>query len=528
MGFDKLREEVLPDRLSLWLTFGLTVGMIPGVAVAAVMAGTAVLPLTTLAALGSALALLVTLKKHVTHADLCLFAAALMGQNIILTLALSGHPWQIDSHIFYFTNVAVLAALRSIPALVVAFLIVAVQHAGLALFYPALVFPAASLVDSIARLAYHAVVWVLAIGFLVRLLLLQDRTDAARAAAQAESDAAAQEAQEARLATEASRADAERGAQEAAQVVSRLGLALRGLAERDLTQRMGHNVPDAFRDLANNYDQAIEQMSAALSDVAQEAQAFHREADTSAMTTQSMAEKLESQAAQVSEASNTIDMLSTSLDEAAEEIAALKSRTEQASRNADDGGAVVRQAVSTMAEVRASSQEISSIIQVIEDISFQTNLLALNAGVEAARAGSAGSGFAVVAAEVRALAHRTSEAANEVKGLVSTSVAQVGEGADLVDRAGSALEVIETAIREANVQAGSITARVSEQTAQLREMSSSVRGIDQALQGYAAQTEELSAMASTISQSATTLHSNMDQFALGHGGMSATPLARAS
>ena len=88
---------------------------------------------------------------------------------------------------------------------------------------------------------------------------------------------------------------------------------------------------------------------------------------------------------------------------------------------ADRGGQVVAKAVDAMARIEESSRKISDIIGVIDEIARQTNLLALNAAVEAARAGDAGRGFAVVASEVRSLAQRSSQAAKDIKDLITNS-----------------------------------------------------------------------------------------------------------
>ena len=92
-----------------------------------------------------------------------------------------------------------------------------------------------------------------------------------------------------------------------------------------------------------------------------------------------------------------------------------------------------------MALIDKSSHKVSDIIGVIDEIARQTNLLALNAAVEAARAGEAGRGFAVVASEVRSLAQRSSQAAKDIKDLITNSNRQVREGVDLVNKAGTAL-----------------------------------------------------------------------------------------
>ena len=127
--------------------------------------------------------------------------------------------------------------------------------------------------------------------------------------------------------------------------------------------------------------------------------------------------------------------------------------------DAEKSGGVVAKAVAAMGDIAKSSQHISQIIGVIDEIAFQTNLLALNAGVEAARAGDAGRGFAVVASEVRALAQRSAQAAKEIKGLISTSATQVDQGVELVAETGKSLERIMAKVTEINRVVGEIAAR---------------------------------------------------------------------
>ena len=98
--------------------------------------------------------------------------------------------------------------------------------------------------------------------------------------------------------------------------------------------------------------------------------------------------------------------------------------------------------VRSMGEIQTSAGRIGDIIGVIDAIAFQTNILALNAAVEAARAGEHGRGFAVVAGEVRKLAQNSSDAANQIKELIETSVDRAEEGLRLANDSGIALQDI--------------------------------------------------------------------------------------
>ena len=182
---------------------------------------------------------------------------------------------------------------------------------------------------------------------------------------------------------------------------------------------------------------------------------------------------------------------------------------------AEKGGEVVSQVVSTMDGITQSSRKISDIIGVIDSIAFQTNLLSLNASVEAARAGEQGRSFAVVAAEVRNLATRSTEAASEIKLLIESSVTRVEEGARLVDAAGATM----TDIMAQNQRVADLIAEISTATSELSggigQISGAVSQLDEATRQNAALSEESAVAADNLRQQASHLAAVVSVFKLG-------------
>lgn len=169
---------------------------------------------------------------------------------------------------------------------------------------------------------------------------------------------------------------------------------------------------------------------------------------------------------------------------------------------ADRGGQVVAKAVEAMGQIEGSSSKISDIIGVIDEIARQTNLLALNAAVEAARAGEAGRGFAVVASEVRSLAQRSSQAAKDIKDLITSSNSQVQAGVDLVNRAGSALAEIVNSIKDVATIVSDIATASAEQASGIEQVGKALMQMDEVTQQNSALVEENAATAKTLARQA--------------------------
>jgi methyl-accepting chemotaxis protein len=174
----------------------------------------------------------------------------------------------------------------------------------------------------------------------------------------------------------------------------------------------------------------------------------------------------------------------------AQQASALADATRQ---TAENGGAVARDAVAAMEQIEVSSRRISDIIGMIEEIAFQTNLLALNAAVEAARAGDAGRGFAVVAAEVRALSIRASEASREIRTLVTSSSGHVGQGVDLVRKAGTQLGDIVTSVNKVAKIVGEMASAIREQSSGMQQVADTVAEMESMTQKNAGLVENSSA-----------------------------------
>jgi methyl-accepting chemotaxis protein len=225
-----------------------------------------------------------------------------------------------------------------------------------------------------------------------------------------------------------------------------------------------------------------------------------------------MSQRAEVQAATLEESAAALEELSESVRSAARRAQEADDKVIEGRRRAELGGEVMGRAMDAMSSIAKSSEQITRIIGVIDDIAFQTNLLALNAGVEAARAGEAGKGFSVVASEVRALAQRSTEAAKEIKTLISGSTKQVECGVGFVGGAGTALASIVQRVTHISDLVRNMATGTTEQAVGLGEINIGVNQLDHVTQQNAAMVEEATAASHTLKFDASSLQDLVRNF----------------
>jgi methyl-accepting chemotaxis protein len=312
----------------------------------------------------------------------------------------------------------------------------------------------------------------------------------------------------------AKEAEAQRAiaAREQEVVVEKLSAGLGQLSKGDFARTIEEPFRAEHDALRRDFNKTVQQLNATVSQVVESADSIKSGAAEISQSSLDLSQRTENQAATLEETAAALKEMTSNVQSAAEGTRNVESVVTEARSEAEVSGEVVRDAVSAMTEIEEGSRHISQIIGVIDDIAFQTNLLALNAGVEAARAGDAGRGFAVVASEVRALALKSSDAASEIKKLISDSTQQVESGVVLVGKAGEALTSITERVNNISSLVSEIARSATDQSAGLAEINSSVVQLDQVTQANAAMVEEATAAGQMLAKDATELMAMVSSF----------------
>ncbi len=479
-------------------------------------------------------------------------AAGFMGIVALLVSAFAGHPWQIDMHMYFFATLAVAAAMCDWRAILLAALAVAVHHLLLNFVAPSLVFPNGT---DFSRVILHAVVLLTETGGLIWLIrritaqfksadriITEQTREAVNAAEQAKghADRHRKSLEESSILVEnanllRAELDAVVGRALAGDFsrkvtvekfdgafadlavsmnklvsgmdrsITDVGKVLTAVSEGNLNQRINSDYQGKFLELKESANNTVDRLASIVGQIRRAVREVESAAGKVSLGSDTLSKRTLKAAENIEVTGASTEEMATTIKQNAANARNTEKLTEDANSNAVEGSTVVKQAIKAMDDIERSSESITEIIGVIDEIAFQTNLLALNASVEAARAGESGKGFAVVAREVRDLAQRSASASSDIKSLIQNSNSQVREGANLVNNAGAALGEIVGSIQKVVELVQAISLASQEQATGIEEINGAVAALDDVIQQNSALVDQNTDTALKLSEQATVL-----------------------
>lgn len=236
----------------------------------------------------------------------------------------------------------------------------------------------------------------------------------------------------------------------------------------------------------NSIMQALDDMNAKLSEtvnrVRQASYEVESDSEHISYNCEELLGRVDQQAAMLTETASAMEQLGSTVAHNADRASEVDHQARDAATLAGEGGNVVREVATSMQTLNSRSEEVVSIVSLIDSIAFQTNILALNASVEAARAGEQGRGFAVVAQEVRSLATRSADASKQISSLIDANLRQVEESVALAGQASDKTRAAIEAIKRVTQLVSEISQAGVEQSRAVQEVGNAVSEMDNVTQ----------------------------------------------
>jgi methyl-accepting chemotaxis protein len=286
------------------------------------------------------------------------------------------------------------------------------------------------------------------------------------------------------------------------------------VARGDLTCKVETAYEGLLGQVKDNLNGTIDRLNGIVDGIRGSAQSLSSAANRLSGDSAALTAALQSQTTSLVSAAGSVRQVGALVSQAATHAGQAHELTRAARLAADEGGAIVQRFDVTMGGITDYGRKVHEIVSVIDGIAFQTNILALNAAVEAARAGQNGLGFAVVAAEVRALAQRSAAAAREIKDLIKLSGGTVASGAQLATLAGAAMTDMATKITALDEVIGNIAQVARAASKDIAKANESISGIDVLTEANRPLIERTARASGEVNDQATRLLENVESFHL--------------
>ncbi len=299
-------------------------------------------------------------------------------------------------------------------------------------------------------------------------------------------------------------------------VISDISYLLNEMANQNLDIHTEHEevYVGSFQDILHSMRNMRIELNGAMRQVNQSAEEVANASNQLSSSAQTLSQGTTEQASAVQQLAAQVSLISDEVKNTASGALDVRSQTHQTGEAVLLCNQKMQNLVGAMEKIRTSSEEIEKILKTIDDIAFQTNILALNAAVEAARAGSAGKGFAVVAEEVRNLAGKSAQAAQNTSELIANSTEAVHTGTEIAQNTADVLLGVVNSIQSVVDAIDHIAIISNEQSESVEQVSEGINQISVVVQSNSSTAEEGAAASEQLSAAAACLKELVDQFSL--------------
>ncbi|KAA0512211.1 chemoreceptor protein [Enterobacter cloacae] len=290
---------------------------------------------------------------------------------------------------------------------------------------------------------------------------------------------------------------------------------------------LGVSIPEFGNNCAGRLIPGINSLSGNIATLVREIRASSQTAmtlsDQLSQRSAQLSVKTEQQSASLVQTAASMEQMAASTKNNADNTRLASEQANVATLQARKGGELMGQVASNMQSITECAQQMTEIISLIDGIAFQTNILALNAAVEAARAGDHGKGFSVVAEEVRNLAHRSAEAAKNIKTLIEVTSSNVTQGASVVSQAEKNMHEIVTGSGNVSRLMDEISASTSEQEKGISQITLALSELERVTQSNVSMAEELNGSSDVLRNQVIELQARTRNFRLDQSTSSSLP-----